>query len=198
LRLVTLSLSLMVGGGGLAGCHKQAADEQTAQGQAQGQPASAPEAVKPPAPVKCDPAPDPKAVKESYAKLKKDFADMQQSFTDLSKDLEGIQPDLPGYPQLRAVFYATEESRGVTDARMTMLSGRLDSALQSGKPEELCQVSKAIDDTSANGRRIGEQYIKLLHQVMAFQRVGDQRKQDLAAANAAAQPAKTKHSKPKQ
>ncbi|HXJ19208.1 MAG TPA: hypothetical protein VMT03_03170 [Polyangia bacterium] len=179
LRLVTLSLSLMVGGGPLAGCHKQPPVGQPAQGQAQG------------------PAPDPEAVKQSYAALKKEFADMQQSFTDLSKDLESIPPDLPGYPQLRAVFYATEESRGVTDAKKTILGDRLDSALRSGKPDDLRQVAAAIEDTHNTGRKIGEQYLQLLHQVMAFQRVGDQRKEALAAANAAAHPAKTKHSKSK-
>ena len=176
LRLVTLSLGLMAAGGPLAGCHKPGPAEQTA-------PAL--------------PAPDPEAVKQSYAALKKEFADMQQSFTDLSKDLESIPPDLPGYPQLRAVFYATEESRGVTDAKKTILADRLEAALRSGKPEDLRQVATAIEDTHNTGRRIGEQYLQLLHQVMAFQRVGEQRKQALAAANAAAHPAKPKHSKSK-
>lgn len=179
LRLVTLSLGLAVGGGSLIGCHKQAADK-SAQEQASGQP-----------------APDPEAVKQAYAGLKKQFADMQQSFADLSKDLEAIPPDLQGYPQLRATFYAAEESRGVTDAKVTMLGSRLDSALQSGKPDDLRQVSASIGATAESGRKIGETYIKLLHEVMAYQRVAAQRKQAVAASNAAAQPAKAKHAKSK-
>ncbi len=165
--MVTLALGL-VAGGGLVGCHRTAANR-TEQA-----------------------APNAESVKQSFAALKKQFGDMQQSFSDLSKDLEAIPADLPGYARLRVSFYQTEEARGVTDAKVAMLSSRLDSALSSGKPEELQQVSNEIAKTSNDGRQLGEIYLKLLHQVMAFQRVADQRKEALAASNAAPPPAKTK------
>jgi hypothetical protein len=166
--MVALSLGLVVGGGSLVGCHRPAADK-TEQA-----------------------APNADSVKQSFAALKKEFADLQQSFSDLSKDLEAIPPDLHGYPQLRASFYQAEEARGVTDAKVSLLSSRLDSALSSGKREELRQVSDDIVKASADCRQLGEIYLKLLHQVMAFQRAADQRKDALAAAQADQPPAKGK------
>jgi hypothetical protein len=129
-------------------------------------------------------------VKQSYADLKKQFADMQQSFSDLAKDLEAIPADLPGYARLRTNFYQAEEARGVTDAKVTMLSSRLESALKSGNPAELQQVSNDIAGASNDGRKIGEVYLKLLHEVLAFQRVADQSKA-VAAAPAALPSPKT-------
>ena len=173
--LITLSLGLVVGGGSLIGCHRPAADKTERAG------------------------PNADSVKQSFAALKKEFADMQQSFADLGKDLEAIPADLPGYAQLRANFYQTEEARGVTDAKVTLLSGRLDSALSSGKREELQQVSDDIVKASNDGRQLGEIYLKLLHQVMAFQRAADRRKDALAASTSAPPPlAKTQGPKSKQ
>jgi hypothetical protein len=171
--MIAFWLGLVAGNGSLGGCHRSAAD-QAGQG-----------------------APNPESVKQSFAGLEKQFGDLQQSFSDLSKDVEAIPANLRGYPQLRAHFYAVEEARGVTDARVTMLSGRLESAVRSGKPEELQQVSGDIDQASTDARQIGALYLKLLHEVMAFQRVADQRKQALAASSAAAAPANTKPLKSK-
>jgi hypothetical protein len=156
--LATFLLSLAAGAGALDGCHKTAADK---------------------------PGPNPDAVQQSLAGLRKQFGDLQQSFSRLSKDVESIPANLPGYPQLRAHFYAVEEVRGVTNARVTMLSDRLASALRSGNRDELQQVSSDIDKASSDCRQIGALYIKLLHEVMAFQRVADQRTQALAASGAA-------------
>jgi hypothetical protein len=127
-------------------------------------------------------APNPEVVKQSFALLEKQFSDLQQSFSNLSKDVEAIPANLPGYPQLRGHFYAVEEARGVTDAKVNMLSGRLESALRSGKSEELRQVSNGIDKASDDCRQIGALYLKLLHEVMAFQRVADQQNRALAAS----------------
>lgn len=166
--MVTLSLGLIAGSDPLVGCQRTAAKKTE-----QAPPNAAP-------------------VKRSFADLEKQFADLQQSFSDLGKDLEAIPADLPGYPRLRASFYQTEEARGVTDAQVTLLSGRLESALSSGKPQELQQVANDIAKTSNDGRQLGELYLKLLHQVMAFQRVADQRKEASAASSAAPPPGRTK------
>ena len=166
--MVALSLGLVGGGGALIGCHRPAADK-TEQAASNAEP-----------------------VKQSFTTLKKEFADLQQSFSDLSKDLEAIPPDLPGFAQLRASFYQAEEARGVTDAKVSLISGRLDSALSSGKREELQQVSDDIAKASHDCRQLGEIYLKLLHQVMAFQRVADQRKEALAASSAVPPPGRAK------
>ena len=129
--------------------------------------------------------------------LEKQFSDLQRSFSSLSQDVEAIPANLPGFAQLRAHFYAVEEVRGVTDAKVTMLSGRLESALRSGKRDELQQVSNDIDRASNDCRKIGALYIKLLHEVMAFQRAAEQRKSALAASSETTSSAKTKQSKSK-
>ena len=170
---VTLSLGLVGGGSSLVGCHRAAVDK-TEQA-----------------------APNPDVVKQSFATLRKQFSDLQQSFSNLSKDVEAIPADIPGYPQLRTHFYAVEEVRGVTDAKVSIISGHLESALRSGKGDELQRVSNEIDKASNDCRQIGQLYIKLLHEVMAFQRAADGRKQPLAASGAAPVSAKTKPPKSK-
>jgi septation ring formation regulator EzrA len=166
-------LGLAAGAGSLVGCHRTSADNA---GQAA-------------------PKPDPDSVKQSFEKLKKEFADLQQSFSNLSKDVETIPANMQGYPQLRAHFYAVEEARGVTDAKVNMLASRLDAALRSGKRDELQQVSTEIDKASNDCRKIGALYLKLLHEVMAFQRVAEQRRPALAASGGAPSSAQTKRSK---
>jgi hypothetical protein len=171
--MIVAVLGLAAGGGSLVGCHRNAAVQAAQAG------------------------PNPDSVKQSFAVLEKQFSDLQQSFSNLSKDVETIPANLSGYPQLRAHFYAVEEVRGVTDAKVTVLSGRLESALRSGKRDELQQVSNDIDRASKDCRKIGALYIKLLHEVMAFQRAAEQQKPPLAASNEAPSPAKTKRSKSK-
>ena len=168
--MVALALGLASAGSSLVGCHKIAADK-TEQA-----------------------APNPDSVKQSYAALKKLSDDLQQNFSNLSKDVQSIPADMPAFPRLRSHFYEVEEARGVTDAKVTILSSRLDSALRSGKPEELQQVSNEIDKTSKDLQKIGALHVKLLHEVMAFQRVADDHKQALAAAaSAKTKQAKSKH-----
>jgi hypothetical protein len=171
--MIVVWLGLAAGGGSLVGCHRSAAD-QAGQG-----------------------GPNPESVKQSFAVLQKQFGDLQRSFSSLSQDVEAIPSSLPGFPQLRAHFYAVEEVRGVTDAKVTMLAGRLESALRSGKRDELQQVSNDIDRASNDCRKIGALYIKLLHEVMAFQREAEQRKPALAASSEAPSSPKTRQAKSK-
>ena len=145
--MLALSIGLVAGSGSMLGCHKKTADTAA--------------------------APNAEPVKQSLAALKKQSGDMQQSFADLQKDVEALPPELKGYPQLRAQFYQAEEVRGVMNARVTVLSGQLDAALQSGKAADLQQVSNDLAQTSVDARKLGEIYIKLLHQVMAFQRAAE-------------------------
>jgi septation ring formation regulator EzrA len=171
--LVALLLGLVTGGGSLVGCHRTAATEA---GQA---------------------GPSPDSVRQSLATLKKQFSNLRQNFSSLRKAVEAIPATLPGYPQLRAHFYAVEEVRGVTDARVTVLSNRLESALRSAKRNELQAVSNDIGKASNDCQKIGALYMKLFHEVMAFQRVADQQKQALDASSAPPAPGKAAPSKSK-
>lgn len=162
-------LGLAGGSGALIGCHRSAT------GQAD------------------QAAPSADAVKQSFAGLRKQFDDLQQSVADLGKDVEAIPAATPGFPQLRVKFYELEEARGVTNAKVTMLSDRLDAALRSGKRQELTQVSSDISKASADADKIGQLYIKLLHQVMAYRREVERHQRALAVYGAAPAPAESQH-----
>lgn len=121
------------------------------------------------------------AVKSSLAGLKKQFGDLQQRFANLGPDVEALPADLPGYPQLRSSFYATEEARGVSDAKVSLLSDRLDAALAAGRSGEVQQIAKEIDEAEGQARQVDEAYLKLLHQVLAFQRAARAAREPLVA-----------------
>ena len=118
-----------------------------------------------------EPAPDGDAVKRSLAALQTQLGELKTRFTGLRKQFETIPPDLPGFREARAKFYATEEARGIMDAKVTLLSNRLDAALSSGKRDDLRQVAKEIGDTYGEVGQINELYVTSLHQVMALQRM---------------------------
>jgi hypothetical protein len=147
LRSRSFSLLLAVAGAAsFAGCHRT-----TATGPA-------------------EPAPDGDAVKKSLAALKTQLGELKTRFSGLRKEIETIPPETPGFREARAKFYATEEARGITDAKVTLLSSRLDATLASGNRDELRQVSKEIGDTYGEIGQINDLYVKSLHQVMALQR----------------------------
>jgi hypothetical protein len=159
-RILTLAFALFAAGP-LPGCHKKTAP----------------------------PGPSAAAVRQSFDGVKQQFAGLQQRSAELGKQVEALPADLPGYPQLRASFYAFEEARGVTDAKVTLLSARLDAAVSSGRPEELQRLASDLLGAQKDAGQIDQLYLKLLHQVMAFQRAADHRKQALAASGAPSPPA---------
>lgn len=170
MRIVPLLLAVFVGAGSVAGCHKTAPEK-----------------------VNAD------AVKQSLDGLAKQFAELKTRFMDLRERVESIKPpEPPGFNDARARFYAAEEARGTTDAKVSWLTGRLDAAVSTGNREELEQISKEIAQTQADIGKIDQLHVKLLHQIMSFER--------MARAEAEAPPAppsptpaaaKTKRSKSK-
>jgi uncharacterized membrane protein len=114
---------------------------------------------------------DGEAVKRSLDGLKSQLGELTARFADLRKQVEAVSPDLPGFSEVRARFYATEEGRGVIDAKVTLLSSRLDAASSAGKRDELEQISKEIAETYKELGQIDQLHVALLHQVMAFQRM---------------------------
>jgi hypothetical protein len=139
---------LLIGAGVPAGCHKKASDHAQLDGQ---------------------------AAKQSLANLRSQFGELRKRFGDLGRRAASMSPDVPGFPEARARFYAAEEARGVAEARLDWLSSRLDAALSAGKRDELQEVSKEIAASSDDVRRIDEFHTKMLHEMMAFQRVARER-----------------------
>jgi hypothetical protein len=169
LRTVAFLTGLLVGGGSLIGCHRKSADK---------------------------PAPSADSLKQSVAGLRKQLDDLKTKFMSLRKQVEAIPDDLPDFPEARARFYAAEEGRGTTDAGVVVLASRLDAALSSGNREELQQISADIVGASESIRKLDELYVKMLHQMMAFDRMARMQKEPAASSPTPPSP-KTKRSKSK-
>jgi len=140
------------------------------------------------------------AVKQSLAALRKQFDELKTKFMALREKVETIPPHLEGFNDARARFYAAEEGRGVTDGKTAWLASRIDAAVSAGNDEELQAISKDIAATYDDIRRLDETYIKLLHQMMSFERTANKEKQaeaEAASASAAPPSPKAKRSKSK-
>ena len=122
------------------------------------------------APDKANQAVEAATVKQSLDRLKTELAAQKKKFMALREQVDAIPAELDGFGEVRSRFYATEEGRGTTDAKAAWLSGRLDAAASAGNRAELEQISKDIAQTYADLRKIDDLHVKLLHQVMAFQR----------------------------
>jgi len=114
---------------------------------------------------------DEDAVKRSLSGLQGQLAELTTRFAALRKQVEAVPPDLPGFREVRARFYATEEGRGITAAKVTLLAGRLDAALRAGRRDELHGLSNEIAETYGELRQIDQLHVALLHQVLALQRM---------------------------
>lgn len=144
MRSLTLLASLLglLGAASLAGCHRSAAND----------------------------APNEASIKRSLEALQRQLGQLESRFTALRKQVETVVPDVPGFSQVRAQFYATEEARGITDAKVTLIANRLASASGSGRPDELREISKDIAETYDEVRQIDELQASLSSRVSALQR----------------------------
>jgi hypothetical protein len=128
-------------------------------------------------------------VQKSLDELRTRLDELKKKFMALRTEVDSVPPDLPGFSDVRVKFYATEEDRGTTDAKSVWLASQLEAAVKSGNRAELAQVSKDIAATYDDIRKIDELHVKLLHQVMAFQRTARQAQQAEKEAQEAAAPA---------
>jgi uncharacterized coiled-coil protein SlyX len=144
LRIVLpLLLAVAVGSGSLAGCHKSSSDKVQAE-----------------------------SVRQSLEGLRKQFAELKTRFMDLRTRVESIKPpEPPGFNDARARFYAAEEARGTTEAKVSWLASRLDTASSTGNRAELDEISKEIAQSQADIAKIEQLHVKLLHQIMSFERM---------------------------
>src|SRR5262245_38089894 len=111
------------------------------------------------------------AARHSLGGRKTELAAQRKRVVALREQCAAVTPEIEAFGEVRSRFYATEEGRGTTDAKAAWLSGRLDAALSAGNGPELEQISKDVAGTYEDIRKIDDLYVKLLHQVMAFQRM---------------------------
>jgi hypothetical protein len=126
------------------------------------------------------------AVQKSLDELRTRLDELKKKFMALRAEVDSVPPDLPGFSDVRVKFYATEEGRGTTDAKSVWLASQLEAAAKAGNRAELEQVSKDIAATYDDIRKIDDLHVKLLHQVMAFQRTARQAQQAEKEAEKAA------------
>jgi uncharacterized coiled-coil DUF342 family protein len=126
-------------------------------------------------------AQDSAAVRKSFDDLNTRLKTLETEFGDLRKKVDTIPAELPNYRETRETFFATEEGRGVVDAKMTLLSTRLEAAIASHKPEDLQELSKELATTETSVGQLEQLHVTLLHQVMALQRLAEKQQQARAA-----------------
>jgi outer membrane protein OmpA-like peptidoglycan-associated protein len=153
-------MSLLAGSGALVACHQNRSDDANAD---KGSPAGSANQL--------DAAPpDPESVKQSLEGLKPRVSALSETFTSLHKRFDALPPSLPGFDEVRARFYATDEGMGIMAPKLTWLSNRLDSALKSGNRDELQKVSTDIAATHKELDEIDRIVIQLTHDVSPFER----------------------------
>jgi len=157
------SLALLVATAPLVGCHKQPADE-------------------------AEVAPNKDSIKQSYDELKPQLVLLRTMFSGLRQQLEALPEDLPGLDETRAKLFSAEEVLGVTGGRVTWLSGELDSAMQTGRNEQLQRISKQIADTGDEMRQLDRVGLELTHQLLPFERMARPQPKEPSAAAAPAVP----------
>ena len=111
------------------------------------------------------------AIKQSLEGLKPRLSDLNATFAALHKQVDPLPIDLPGFSEVRAKFYATDEGLGIMGPKITWLSGRLDAARAAKNREELQRVSKDIEKTYDEMRVIDNIALELVHQLLPFQRL---------------------------
>jgi outer membrane protein OmpA-like peptidoglycan-associated protein len=115
--------------------------------------------------------PNEDSVKQSLEGLKPRVSAVDATFTALHKRFDALPPNLPGFDEVRARFYATDEGMGIMGPKITWLSNRLDAALKSGNREELQKVSSDIAATYKELDEIDRIVIELTHDVSPFERM---------------------------
>ncbi len=151
LRSLTVLIGFL-GAGPLAGCHRREAKEAG------------------------EVAPNRTSVKRSLDGLERQVGQLESNFAALRKQIEAVSPELPGFSQIRAQFYSTEEARGITDAKVKLIANRLASTAGSGSPEdlrkELQKISKDIAETYDEVRQIDELHTSLSSRLHALEGAG--------------------------
>lgn len=112
------------------------------------------------------------------------IAELQKQVAGAHARFDALPEDLPGTETVRGDLLAVEEVLGVESGRTQWLSGELEKAFASGKPEEIEKVRSAIPSGTEG---MAKSVMKVTHDVIPLERLAAQRRffQELDAANAA-------------
>lgn len=125
--------------------------------------------------------PNQNSLRQSIDGLKPVIESQDTKFASLRKQVESLPPDTPGFSEVRAKFYATEEGRGIMGVKLTWLSQRLDSALKTKNAVELEKVANAIQKTRDELREIDRLVLVYVHQLAQLQRMAGAQSKDSGA-----------------
>lgn len=107
--------------------------------------------------------------RQSLDGLKPLLAAQNAKFAALHRDFDPLPPGLPGFGETRGTFYAVDEGLGRLNTKLTLLSGRIDTAVQVGDAAELERVSQDIARTSVDIQKVERLGLELAEQVRPFQ-----------------------------
>jgi len=108
------------------------------------------------------------SARKSLDGLQAPVAALRARIQELHKEFDPLPPGLPGFGETRSEFYAAAEGVGMLHAKLSWLSGRIDSAEKSGDGAELEQVSKEIERTYQDVTNADKMSIGLIHKVQPF------------------------------
>jgi len=116
-------------------------------------------------------------------RYKAQVAELQKQTSALRVRFDKLPEDLPETGRARDDLHALEEVVGVEDGRTKWLSMQLDKAFASGDQAAIDALKKAIPSGTAGTGQVG---VKVMHEILALERVADQRHffEEVDAANA--------------
>ncbi len=152
-RLALVLLLLAFGAASVGGCRKNKPPEKGSE------------------PAQDEVASNGDAIKERIEGLRPGITALNAKFAALHKQFDPLPPNLPGFGDVRAKFYGTDEGLGRMGVKIAWLTGRLDAALESGNREELEQVAKDVNQTYDEIKEIDKIALELVHEVAPFERM---------------------------
>jgi hypothetical protein len=121
------------------------------------------------------------AAKQALATTEPRLSELRAKFAALHREFDPLPPGLPGFGETRGRFYATAIGFGTLSAKLPWLSGRIDSALKSGKRAELEEIAKDIAHMREEMAQVDRIAGELSHQVQPFKKLAADKTEEFLA-----------------
>jgi hypothetical protein len=106
----------------------------------------------------------------SYEGLRPELTWLQGTLSSVHKAFDEVPEGVPGASEVRLKLFQAEEVLGVVDARVTWLSGELETAKKSGSKEQIARVTDEIAATAGDMRQVRDVSVELAHQTARLRR----------------------------